>query len=178
MKYCIEKALQVLENTPHVLKQLLSGLDDEWVKNNEGGDSWSAYDIVGHLLHGEQTDWIPRIEITLSEGDNKTFTPFDRFAQFEKSKGKTLEGLLDEFAEARSNNIKVFKGLNITEDDLSKTATHPALGTVTLSNLLSAWVAHDLGHIAQISRVMAKQYKNAVGPWQEYMPILHDREKS
>ncbi len=176
MNYNIEKAIPVLEKTPHVLKQLLSGLDEEWVKTNEGGDSWSAYDIVGHLLHGEKTDWIARIKITLSDEENKEYQPFDRFAQFETSKGKTLEQLLDEFTDARANNLEVFKGFNITTADLAKTATHPALGTVTLSNLLSAWVAHDLGHIAQINRVMAKQYKDEVGPWKEYMPILHDRE--
>lgn len=172
MEYSIEKALPILEKTPALLKLWLQDLDDEWLRNNEGGETWSPYDVVGHLIHGERTDWMARIKKTLSEND-KEYVPFDRFAQFEESKGKTLDQLLVEFALVRKQNLEEFASLNISEQDLSKTAIHPAFGIVTLRQLLSTWVAHDLSHIAQIARVMAKQYKEGVGPWSEYLSIMH-----
>ena len=171
MEYAIDKALPILEKTPALLKLWLQGLCDEWIVNNEGGDTWRVYDVVGHLIHGERTDWMARIRKTLSDTD-KEFVPFDRFAQFNESKGKTLDQLLDEFATIRKQNLEEFRSLNISEQVLSKTGIHPSFGTVTLRQLLSTWVAHDLSHIAQIARVMAKQYKEEVGPWVEYLSIM------
>ncbi|NNL33155.1 MAG: DinB family protein [Flavobacteriaceae bacterium] len=173
MNYSIAKALPILERTPEVLSTLLIDLDDDWIYSNEGPDTWSPFDIVGHLIHGEITDWTSRLNIILSEADDKTFEPFDRFAQFETSKLKNLTQLLAEFKSRRAENIKYLKSLNITKDQFDLKAVHPSLGEVTMKELLSTWVAHDLGHIAQIARVMAKQYKDEVGPWQEYMPILN-----
>lgn len=173
MKYSIDKTFEVLERTPKILKIYLENLSDEWTHCNEGPDTWSAFDIVGHLIHGEKTDWIPRLKIVLSDLEHKRFEPYDRFAQFEESKGKTLNEMLLEFSELRAKNLDYLKSLNITEDDLSKKAIHPELGEVSLKNLLASWVTHDLGHIAQITRVMAKQYKEEVGPWVEYISILN-----
>ena len=173
MEYDIQKSIQVLERTPKVIKEMLTGIDDVWINSNEGGESWSPFDIVGHLIHGEKTDWIARIKIVLEQGEKNTFDPFDRFAQFEESKGKTIDQLMDEFEQLRIQNLAAFKAFNIRPDQYDLKAMHPSLGEVTLNNLLATWVAHDLGHIAQIARVMAKQYKDEVGPWYEYIPILH-----
>jgi hypothetical protein len=172
MQYSVNKSIEILERTPAVLTGMLDGISEEWTTNNEGPDTWSAYDVIGHLIHGELTDWLPRAELILSDSDDKRFPPFDRFAQFEKSKGKSLAQLLTEFKEIRELNIQKLKKLNISPDDLHKTGIHLAFGDVTLSQLLSCWVVHDLNHIAQISRVMAKQYKAEVGPWIEYLRIL------
>ncbi|WP_276135292.1 DinB family protein [Polluticoccus soli] len=172
MEYSIAKALPILEKTPALLTFWLQGLDDEWISNNEGEEAWSPYDVVGHLIHGERTDWMARIKKTLSDHD-KEYVPFDRFAQFEESKGKTLDQLLAEFTIARKQNLEELTSLNISEQDLFKTAIHPSFGIVTLRQLLSTWVAHDLSHIGQIARVMAKQYKEEVGPWSEYLTIMH-----
>jgi hypothetical protein len=172
MQYAVDKSIEILERSPAVLMGLLEGISEEWTSNNEGPDTWSAYDIIGHLIHGDITDWLPRAELILSKHGGKKFTPFDRFAQFENSKGKSLSQLLTEFKEIREVNIQKLKKLNISADDLNKTGVHPAFGEVTLSQLLSCWVVHDLNHISQISRVMAKQYKAGVGPWIEYLRIL------
>lgn len=173
MTYLFTEALEVLAQTPKTLKSLLGQLSDPWLYNNEGENTWSPYDIVGHLIHGEKTDWIPRAKIILSHSENKTFVPFDRFAQFENSKGKTISQLLDEFETLRANNLNTLKQLNLTTKQLDLKGIHPELGEVTLSHLLATWVTHDLAHLAQISRVMAKQYKNEVGPWSAYIPILN-----
>lgn len=173
MNFKLSEAVSVLERTPAVLRSLLEHQHGIWTHNNEGPDTWSPYDVLGHLLHGEKADWIPRLRIVMADEGNKTFTPFDRFAQFENSKGKSLENLLDEFEAARKANLKVLKESGIQDADLGRTAIHPALGTVTLENLLAAWTVHDLGHIAQIARVMAKQWKAEVGPWVEYMGVLN-----
>ncbi len=173
MEFKLTAAIEVLERTPRVLTILLDGLSNEWIQNNEGGESWSPFDVIGHLIHGEKTDWIARTEIILSSKPDKTFAPFDRFAQFDESMGKTISQLLDEFQELRSLNLETLKSKNLQPDDLIKTGIHPAFGGVTLENLLATWVAHDLGHIAQIARVMAEQYKEEVGPWLEYLPILN-----
>jgi DinB superfamily len=173
MKYSSQKSIEILERTPGVLKSLLAGINDEWVMNNEGPDTFSPYDVIGHLIHGEKTDWVTRAKIILEHGTSKPFTPWDRFAQFEESKDKTLKQLLDEFEKVRNENIIWFKGLNLAETDLDKKGMHPKLGEVTLRNLLSTWVVHDLTHIAQITRVMAKQYKEETGPWSEFFRILH-----
>jgi hypothetical protein len=172
MNFSLERSIEILERTPAVLNVLLQGISAEWTSNNEGQDTWSVYDIIGHFIHGEETDWMPRAEIILSENEDKAFVPFDRFAQFENSKGKTLQQLLAEFAMLRKKGIEQLLSKNITAEDLEKKGIHPAFGEVTLSQLLAAWVAHDLNHIAQIARVMAKQYKEATGPWPAYLKIL------
>ena len=173
MKYSVDKALEILERTPMVLEVFLKELSDLWLHCNEGEETWSAYDVVGHLIHGEKTDWIERLKIIMSDTGNKTFVPFDRFAQFEDSKGKTMVQLLEYFKVLRNQNITYLKSLNLQEKDLDRKGIHPELGEVTLKNLLATWVTHDLGHIAQISRVMAKQYKQEVGPWTAYISILN-----
>lgn len=172
MQYNIKDAVSILGRTPKLLRAMLEGLPEEWLNNNEGEDTWSPYDVVGHLVHGEKKDWIGRMNLILSDAEDKTFKPFDRFAQFEDSKGKTITMLLDEFAELRKQNLNTLQEKGITEEDFDRTGIHPAFGEVKLSQLLATWVVHDLSHIAQISRVMAKQYKEAVGPWQEYLSIL------
>ena len=175
MEFNIQSALQILERTPGVLDTMLRNLDDGWVTTNEGGKTWSAFDIVGHYIHGEKTDWIPRMLIIISENPEKHFEPFDRFAQFSESQGKSLSELLDEFRTLRMQNIEQLKLFELTEEMLNRTGIHPKFGTVTLKQLLSAWVVHDLTHIYQISRVMAKQYHIAVGPWKEFLGVLNDR---
>lgn len=175
MNFTIEKSIEILARTPNVLRAMLQNISDEWAFKNEGGDTWSPFDIVGHLIHGEKTDWIPRAEIILSEKQDKRFEPFDRFAQFEESKGKSLEQLLDEFKSLREKNIESLRFKKVTAENLEEKGIHSAFGEVTLSQLLSTWVVHDLNHIAQISRVMAKQYKEDVGPWIAYLKILQQQ---
>ncbi len=172
MDATLEKSIEILQRTPGVLSLLLQGISKEWTSSNEGGDTWSVYDIIGHLIYGEKTDWIPRAEIILSEKDDKKFEPYDRFAQFEESKGKSLQQLLDEFVKLRNKNIEQLLSKRLTAKDFEKTGIHPVFGEVTLSQLLATWAVHDLNHISQIVRVMAKQYKAAVGPWVEYLGIL------
>jgi hypothetical protein len=172
MKFNLAEAIVILERTPLVIENMLKDIPEEFVMNNEGPDSWSPYDIVGHFIHGEKTDWVVRMNIILSDGGDKKFTPFDRFAQFNNSKGKTLIQLIDEFKVLRKQSIATVKAKNITDADMQKTGIHPEFGTVTLSQLLSTWVVHDLGHIAQIARVMAKQYTAETGPWLAYLPVL------
>ena len=173
MDFDLTQSIHILERTPVVLEALLKDLPSAWTSSNEGGDSWSPYDVVGHLVHGEKTDWISRTEIILSEGSDKTFTPFDRFAQFQDSQGKSMEMLLEEFKQLRAANMKKIKAMQLTPEDYERTGTHPALGKATLGQLLATWTVHDMGHIRQITRVMAKQYKNAVGPWKAYLTILN-----
>ena len=173
MKFDLNHSISLLVKTPGILSRLLTGLPEEWVTANEGEDTWSPYDVVGHLVHGERTDWIPRIMIILNDSDQKTFTPFDRFAQFEESKGKSLEELLEEFAYLRDQNLHRLRDFQLDESDLAREGIHPSLGKVTLQQVIATWVAHDLGHIVQISRVMAKQYKDEIGPWTEYLSVMH-----
>ena len=172
MDFDVEKATAILERTPRVLRTLLSGLPSEWIDGNEGAETWSPYDNIGHLAHGEKTDWIQRAEIILAQGTNRRFTPFDRLAQFRESAGKSLDDLLDEFESLRTRNLAMLTGWKLTDAQLQLQGEHPAFGLVTLRQLLSTWVAHDLGHIQQISRVMAKQYRDAVGPWRAYLPVM------
>jgi len=172
MEFQLELATDILSRTPATLNSMLRGVPDEWTRRNEGSDTWSPYDVLGHLIHGEQTDWIPRTRIILDYGESLAFEPFDRFAQFEKSKGKSTDALLDEFETLRNRSLAALAQMSITPDRLSSRGTHPELGSVTLGELLATWVAHDLSHIAQIVRVMCKQYSEAVGPWKEYLPIL------
>lgn len=168
----LDEAIEILERTPDVLESLLKGLNPNWISINEGPDSWSAFDVVGHLIHGERTDWMPRLQLILKDNDSE-FEPFDRFAQFELSKGKNLDQLLSDFRVLRKQNLEKLKSLKLTFKDFNKTAIHPALGKVTLSELLATWVVHDLNHLAQISRVMAKRYLDEVGPWKAYLGILN-----
>ena len=172
MDFDLTNGTAVLERTPHVLRALLAGLPPAWTDATEGPETWSPFVVVGHLLHGERTDWIPRARIILAQGPDRRFEPFDRFAQFRDSAGQSLDALLDAFAEARAANLATLAGWHLTDAQLALEGEHPALGTVTLRQLLATWVAHDLGHIAQTSRVMAKQYRDAVGPWREYLPVL------
>ena len=172
MQFDLDRSIQLLSRTPATLHQLLHGLNDEWTTPNEGPETWSPYDIIGHLIHGEKTDWIHRARIILSDDRDKTFQPFDRFAQFEASKGKSLVQLLEEFQSLRVSNLNTLQSWEISASDFQKEGEHPALGKVTLANLLSSWVVHDLGHIHQICRVMAKQYTHEVGPWIEYLGVL------
>jgi hypothetical protein len=172
MKYSLERSYEILERTPAVLQSLLAGLSDDWIMPNEGPETFSPYDVVGHLIHGEKTDWVPRAKMILEFGNTKTFERYDRFAQYEESKGKSLQQLLEEFEVIRRENMNWIKSLNLTEDDLGRRGMHPVLGEVTLRNLLATWVAHDLTHLAQVTRVMAKQYKEEMGPWPEFFRIL------
>ncbi len=172
----LDEALAVLERTPAVLASWLGDLPDTWTAADEGPETWSAFDIVGHLIHGEKTDWIGRARIILEQGEGRAFDPFDRFAQFEDSRGRTLAELLEEFASRRAANLETLRGWDLQAADLERAGRHPELGRVTLGELLATWAAHDLGHIAQIARVMAKRYRTAVGPWAAYLPVLRDRE--
>lgn len=175
MEFNLQLSIQILERTPQVLSVLLENLSEGWIHNNEGQDTWSPYDIIGHLIHGEQTDWIPRAKIILAQDpSNLTFTPFDRFAQFEESKGKTIDDLLATFANLRKQNIEELEALNISQSQFKLKGMHPELGEVTLAQLLATWVTHDLGHINQIARVMGKNYKDQVGPWTQYIKILRE----
>jgi DinB superfamily len=170
--YNLTESIGILSRTPLVLESLLQDLPAPWVMNNEGENTFSPFDVVGHLIHGEKTDWVARMEIILSDKSDKTFEPYDRFAQLRDSEGKTLKELLAEFKTLRYNNLEILKAKNLQEKDLLKTGTHPSLGPVTLQQLLSTWTIHDLSHIAQITRVMCKQYKEEVGPWINYLPVL------
>lgn len=172
MIFEINQSIEILKRTPLILESLLSGLPDQWLRSNEGENTWSPYDIVGHLIHGEKTDWIPRTKIILSGSGNNTFESFDRFAQLNENQERSIEELLKEFKVIRDKNLKELKTLQINDSKLTAKGMHPELGEVNLKQLLSTWVVHDLGHISQITRIMAKQYKSEVGPWIEYLGIL------
>ena len=168
----LEQTVALLSRTPAALAALLRGLPENWTHRNEGDDTWSVFDILGHLIHGERTDWMPRIAIILEHGESRPFDAFDRFAQARESEGKSFEDLLDEFARLRSDNLQQLRSMNIRPEDMQRRGRHPSLGIVTLSNLLATWAAHDLTHLHQISRVMAHQYRDAVGPWTAYLGVL------
>jgi uncharacterized damage-inducible protein DinB len=172
MEFDLAHGTAILRRTPGVLRAMLENLPDSWTRNNEGPDTWSPYDVVGHLIHGERTDWLARAQIILSEGTSRPFTPFDRFAQFRESEGKTLGELLDAFEDVRGQNLERLADWHLTDEQLALQGMHPVFGIVSLRELLATWVAHDLAHIAQVARVMAKQYTAAVGPWRAYLPIL------
>jgi len=173
MKFETEKAYPVLDRTPAILFSLLSGLDKQWIFNNEGPETFSPFDVVGHLIHGEKTDWPDRVLLIIEKGTSSPFVPYDRFAMYKESEGKTLDQLLKEFEALRKKNMEWMRSLNLSEQDLAKKGIHPNFGEVTMSQLISAWVVHDLTHIAQISRVMAKQYKEEVGPWVAFLRVLN-----
>ncbi len=171
--FSLDETIAVLSRTPAALNALLRGLPNSWVRGTEGKDSWSAFDIVGHLIVGERTDWMPRLRIILGDGEARPFDPFDRFAQAKESQGKSLEQLLDEFDRLRRENLAALQALNLRPEDLVRRGKHPALGVVTLAELLATWAVHDLTHLHQLSRVMAHQYRDAVGPWNAYLGVLH-----
>ena len=172
MNFDLQEGIAVLERTPATLRALLTGLPTDWTAATEGPDTWSVYDIVGHLIHGERTDWIPRAQIILAQGPERRFTPYDRFAQFRESQGRSLADLLEEFTRLRAENLTTVAGWQLTEAHLALEGEHPVFGPVSLRQLLATWVAHDLAHLAQSARVMAKQYRTAVGPWRAYLPIM------
>lgn len=171
MTFDLERSIQVLSVTPKTLRAMLDGLAAEWTAQSDQAD-WQPFDVVGHLIHGEETDWIPRARIILEQGENRTFVPFDRFAQFERSQGRSLAELLDEFETLRSENLRTLRSWGLTEENLDLEGMHPELGRVTLRQLLATWVVHDLNHIRQIVTAMAKQYSDEVGVWREYLSIL------
>jgi hypothetical protein len=172
MEFELTSGLDVLARTPQALRVMLDGALPEWLDATEGPDTWSPYIILGHLIHGERADWVVRAAIIRAQGANRTFEPYDRFAQFTESAGKSAAELLDEFAEVRRANLETITHWELTDAELALTGEHPAFGTVSLRQLLATWVVHDLGHIAQIARVMAKQYRDAIGPWRAYLPIV------
>lgn len=172
MEFQLIHAIEVLERTPATFRALLGGLTEAWTSPNEGPDTFSAFDNVGHVVHGERATWIPRARIILAQGEYRRFEPYDRFAQYHESRGKSMADLLDEFAHLRADNVATLRGWRLSERELALEGEHPALGTVTLRQLLATWVAHDLGHVAQTARVLAKQYREAVGPWRVYLPVM------
>ena len=171
-EFNLDQTIALLSRTPASLDALLRDLPDFWASRNEGDKTWSAVDVIGHLIHGDKTDWMPRAKMILQSGDTRPFEPFDRWAQERESKGKSLGGLLDEFTRLRTENLKELRRLNLRTEDFEKRGLHPALGKVTLSQLLATWVVHDLTHLHQISRIMANQYREAVGPWSAYLGVL------
>ena len=173
MGFDLQQTIALLSRTPSALNALLRDMPDAWTIHNEGDKSWSPYDIVGHLIHGERTDWMPRARIIVEQGENRAFDPFDRLAQERESQGKSLTELLDEFANVRSENLDALRAMSLTLADLERRGRHPALGVVTLSQLLATWAVHDLTHLHQVSRVMAYQYREVVGPWSAYLGVLH-----
>jgi len=172
MEFKLNEGIAVLERTPATLRAMLEGLAPVWTDANEGLQTWSPYVIVGHLIHGERADWMPRAQIILAQQPERRFEPYDRFAQFRESEGKSLGELLDDFAHLRAGNVAMLVGWNLTDAQLQLDGEHPEFGRVTLRQLLATWVAHDLSHVAQAARVMAKQYREAVGPWRAYLPLM------
>lgn len=177
MELDLEHTATVLSKTPSLARAMLAGLPQECIRGNEGDNTWNPFDVIGHFIQGERTDWIPRARLILSDSEDKTFEKFDRFAQFRNSEGKSLEQLLTEFEQLREQNIKTLRSFNITEKDLKREGIHPALGKVNLAQLLATWVVHDLDHLAQILRVVAKQHHDNVGPWKAYLSILSWKEQ-
>lgn len=172
MNPSLPETVSLLARTPATLDALLRDLPETWILRDEGPDTWSPFDIVGHLIHGERTDWMPRARMILEFGDTRTFVPFDRLAQQRESRGKSLADLLDEFARLRSGNLDQLRALNLQPRDFDRRGRHPALGAVTLSELLSTWVAHDLTHLHQLARVMAYQCRDSVGPWTKFLGVM------
>lgn len=172
MKHNLEQTISLLAHTPAALNALLRDLPETWTLVNEGEGTWSAFEVVGHLVHAERTNWIPRVKSILQFGENQAFAPFDREGQAREVQGKSLSQLLDEFARLRSENLGKLRQLNLREEDLARRGMHPALGAVALSELLATWATHDLTHLHQISRIMASQYRETVGPFAKYLGVL------
>lgn len=173
MEFDLQQTIALLSRTPSALNAFLRDLPLSWTLGNEGGKTWSPFDIVGHLIHGERTDWIPRARMILQHGEDRAFDPFDRLAQERESQGKSLGELVEEFASLRSQNVDALRAMNLQREDFERRGRHPALGVVTLSQLLATWAVHDMTHLHQLSRVMAYQYREAVGPWSAYLGVLH-----
>jgi hypothetical protein len=176
MRFELKSAIDVLRRTPATLRALLADVAEPWARGTEGDDTFSPFDVVGHLIDGEETDWIPRARIILARGPDPRFEPYDRFRHRGRNVNRSLESLLTEFAELRDANLGLLRSWRLGEAELDLPGNHPSLGRVTLRQLLASWVAHDLGHIAQVSRVMAKQYRDEVGPWVPFLPVLTDHE--
>lgn len=176
MNFDIEASVEVLTRTPATLQSLLGGVSDRWIRGVEGPDTFSPFDVVGHLIDGEETDWMERAQIILARGDDPRFRPYDRFRHRSRNVNRSLESLLSEFARLRTANVELLRSWSLTKADLDLPGVHPTFGRVTLRELLAAWVVHDLGHVAQVARVMAKQYHVAVGPWVQFLPVLTDHE--
>jgi len=176
MRFELEASIEVLRRSPATLDALLRGLGEAWARGTEGPDTFNPFDVVGHLIDGEETDFIPRARIILARGSDPRFEPFDRFRHRKRNAGRTLESLLEEFARLRAANLEMLRSWRLTDADLDLEGRHPALGPVTLRQLLASWVVHDLEHLAQVARVMAKQYRAEVGPWVAYLPVLTDHE--
>lgn len=174
--FVIDEGVAILARTPGALDAMLRGLQDGWIRANEGENTWSPFDVVGHLIHGERTDWMPRVKLVLEQGESRPFDTFDRFAQFAASAGRTLDSLLDEFAALRRHSLRELESLRLTAADLDRRGRHPTFGVVTLRQLLATWVAHDLDHVVQIARVLARQYSSEVGPWTAYLRIISGQQ--
>jgi hypothetical protein len=172
MQFKLDEATNLLQRTPPALRVILAGLPDHWARANYGPDTFSPFDVVGHLIHGEEADWIPRMRMILEHGESVTFPPFDRYAMYEAGKGKSLVDLLDEFERLRDWSLRMLEQAALHADHLKRRGTHPAFGAVTLQQLLATWVTHDLHHIAQLCKALARQYREEVGPWREYISIL------
>jgi hypothetical protein len=173
MEYSLDETLALLTRTPDVLNALLRGLPETWTMGNEGAGSWTPSEVVAHLIHAERDNWIPRARTILEHGESRAFAPFDREGNLDASRRKTLDALLDDFAQARADSLRQLSAMNLPPQELEKKGKHPGLGTVTLSQLLATWAAHDLTHLHQISRVMAWQYRDAVGPFRKYLGVMH-----
>ena len=176
MEFNLALSLEILERTPATLRALLQDVSKPWARGTEGSETFSPFDNVGHLIDGEETDWMPRARIILAQGPSRRFEPYDRFRHRARNAARTLDSLLEEFAKLRAENARILRSWHLTDAQLSLPGEHPSLGPVTLRQLLAAWVVHDLGHIAQVARVMAKQYRAEVGPWVPYLPVLTDHE--
>jgi DinB superfamily len=174
LRFSIARSIEILERTPATLERMIGGLDESWTRGTEGPDTFSPFDVVGHLIDGEETDWIPRARIILARGSSLRFEPYDRFRHYQRNTGRSLRSLLEEFTKLRAGNLATLRSWQLTEAQLDLPGEHPGLGPVTLRQLLGAWVVHDLGHIAQVARVLAKQYSDQVGPWTPYLPVLTD----
>ncbi len=172
MQFKLAEATQLLQRTPATLTALVGGMPESWLKCTEGAGTWSAYDVVGHLIHAEMTDWIPRARMIVEHGESKAFEPFDRVAMFRDDQTRPISALLDQFAFLRAESIAILNNMNLGDSDLARRGSHPELGSVTLAQLLSTWVVHDMSHVAQIARVTAKQYCHEVGPWKQYLSVL------
>ena len=175
MDFALAASTDVLARTPATLRAILADLPEPWIRGREGPDTFNPFDVVGHLIDGEETDWIPRARIILARGPDPRFEPYDRFRHWKRNVGRTLSELLEEFARLRATNLDLLRSWKLTDGQLELRGVHPTFGPVTLRQLLAAWVVHDLGHVAQVTRVMAKQYREAVGPWVPFMPVLMDR---
>ena len=172
MEQLLQQTVALLGRTPASLNAFLRELPDSLTRQNEGGDTWCAYDIVGHLVYAERTDWLPRVKMILEFGETRAFEEFDRLGQVRESQGKSLAQLLDEFVLVRAENLNELRALNLQSEDLDRRGQHPSLGVVTLSQLLATWAVHDLTHLHQLSRIMAHQYRDAVGPWSAYLGVM------